>query len=122
IEMEFPAQIRPGCNPVCDVDSPTGLVTTHSLIIEVIVAEEHAKNVSVRHAVPTGAARVLRTQFKVMVTERGGLGVSWDEEIPPMYEDVPFSPPGYKTTMTDYVGEELPVPPEEDLEHMEIRD
>ncbi|KAI4092600.1 MAG: hypothetical protein LQ344_003446 [Seirophora lacunosa] len=122
IEMEFPAQIRPGCNPVCDVDSPTGLMTTHSLIIEIIVAEEHAKNTSIRHAVPTGAARVLRTQFKVMLTERGGLGVSWDEEIPPMYEDVPVSPPGYGTTVTDYFGEDLPVPPEEDLEHMGIRD
>ncbi|KAL8930627.1 MAG: hypothetical protein Q9208_000498 [Pyrenodesmia sp. 3 TL-2023] len=118
IEMEFPAQIRPGSNPVCDVDSPTGLVTMHLLIIEIIIAEEHVKNSGVKHAVPTGAARVLRTQFKVTVTERGGLGVSWDEEIPPMYEDVPVSPPGYKTSITDYEGEALPVPPEDDLEHM----
>ncbi|KAL8704744.1 MAG: hypothetical protein Q9225_008068, partial [Loekoesia sp. 1 TL-2023] len=122
IELEFPASIRPNSNPVCDVDSPTGLVVSHTLILEVIVAEEHAKNTSLRHAVPTGAARVLRTQFKVVVTERGGLGVSWDEEIPPMYEDVPVSPPGYKTTVTDYQGEELPVPPEEDLERMGVRD
>lgn len=118
IEMEFPAQIRPGSNPVCDVESPTGLVTSHLLIIEIIVAEEHAKNISARHAVPTGAARVLRTQFKVVVTERGGLGVSWDEEIPPMYEDVPVSPPGYNISIKDYEGEALPLPPEEELEHM----
>lgn len=120
IEMEFPAQIRPGSHPVCDVDSPTGLVVTHTLIIEIIVAEEHAKNTSIKHAVPTGSARVLRTQFKVVVTERGGLGVSWDEEIPPMYEDVPVSPPNYRN-MTDYEGEELPPPPEEELEHMGSR-
>ncbi|KAL8932982.1 MAG: hypothetical protein Q9216_006579 [Gyalolechia sp. 2 TL-2023] len=122
IEMEFPASVRSNSNPVCDVDSPTGLVVTHNLIVEIIVAEEHAKGTNAKHCVPTGSARVLRTQFKVVVTERGGLGVSWDEEIPPMYEDVPISPPGYKTTVTDYQGEELPVPPEEELEHMGIRD
>ncbi|KAL9025589.1 MAG: hypothetical protein Q9196_005612 [Gyalolechia fulgens] len=122
IEMEFPASILANSNPACDVDSPTGLVVTHSLIVEVIVAEEHAKSTNAKHTVPTGCARVLRTQFKVVVTERCGMGVSWDEEIPPTYEDVPISPPGYKTTVTDYQGEELPVPPEEELEHMGIRD
>ena len=44
---------------------------------------------------PTGAARVLRMQFNLNVTERCGLGISWDEEMPPVYEDVPASPPGY---------------------------
>ncbi|KAL8801678.1 MAG: hypothetical protein Q9223_006814 [Gallowayella weberi] len=115
IELEFPASIRPGSNPVCDVESPTGLVVWHLLIVEIIVAEEHAKNSGQKHAVPTGAARVLRTQFKVVVTERGGLGISWDQEMPPMYEDVPASPPGY---VTDYLGEELPTPPDEGLEQM----
>lgn len=120
IELEFPASIRPGSNPVCDVESPTGLAATHQLVIEIITAEEHAKGTNPgKNAVPTGAARVLRTQFKVIVTEREGLGISWDEEQPPMYEDVPVSPPGYMT-MTDYVGEELPPPPEEELERMGI--
>ncbi|KAL8657580.1 MAG: hypothetical protein Q9226_001768 [Calogaya cf. arnoldii] len=114
IELEFPASIRPGINPVCDVESPTGLVVWHLLIIEIIVSEEHVKNSGHGHAVPTGAARVLRTQFKVVVTERGGLGISWDQEQPPMYEDVPDSPPGY---ITDYSGE-LPTPPDLDLEGM----
>ncbi|KAI4184055.1 MAG: hypothetical protein L6R41_005011 [Letrouitia leprolyta] len=122
IEMEFPASIRPNSNPVCDVESPTGLVVNHNLIIEIVVAEEHAKTSNSKHSVPTGCARVLRTQFKVVVTERGGMGVSWDEEIPPMYEDVPISPPGYKTTVTDYDGEELPSPPEEELESMGLHD
>lgn len=114
IELEFPASIRPGVNPVCDVESPTGLVVWHLLIVEIIVSEEHVKNSGQGHAVPTGAARVLRTQFKVSVTERGGLGISWDQEQPPMYEDVPHSPPGY---VTDYLGE-LPMPPDQDLENM----
>lgn len=42
-------------------------------------------------------ARVLRMQFGVMLTERAGMGISWDEEQPPMYGDVPVSPPGYAT-------------------------
>ncbi|KAL8965777.1 MAG: hypothetical protein Q9183_003690, partial [Haloplaca sp. 2 TL-2023] len=65
IELEFPATIRPTANPVCDVESPTGLVATHQLIIEIITAEEHVRSTgSSKNAVPTGAARVLRTQFK----------------------------------------------------------
>lgn len=47
-------------------------------------------------SIPTGAARVLRMQFRINVTERSGLGISWDEEVPPMYHDVKLlSPPSY---------------------------
>ena len=46
---------------------------------------------------PTGAARVLRMQFKLNFTERSGLGVSWDDEVPPLYEEVKRveAPPNY---------------------------
>lgn len=47
---------------------------------------------------------MLRMQFKVILTERSGMGISWDEEMPPMYEDVPISPPGY-TKMEDWEGD-----------------
>lgn len=52
-------------------------------------------------SVPTGAARVLRMQFRLNVTERSGLGVSWDEEVPPIYQDVKQtqSPPSYDHTI-----------------------
>lgn len=51
-------------------------------------------------SVPTGAARVLRMQFRLNVTERSGLGISWDEEVPPIYQDVKHSaPPTYETTV-----------------------
>lgn len=47
-------------------------------------------------SIPTGAARVLRMQFRINVTERSGLGISWDEEVPPMYHDIKLlSPPSY---------------------------
>ena len=65
-------------------------------------------------AMPTGAARVLRMQFKLVVTTRAGMGISWDEEMPPMYEDVPSSPPGY-TKMEDFEGD---LGPDEELERM----
>lgn len=105
IEVEFQAGIRPGSNPLCDVESPTGYGVHHTLAIEIIVAEEHLLK-NYKHAVPTGSARVLRMHFKLIVTERAGLGISWDEEQPPMYEDVPGSPPTY-AKMTDYVGDPL---------------
>lgn len=51
-------------------------------------------------SVATGAARVLRMQFRLNVTERSGLGISWDEEVPPIYQDVKHSaPPNYETTV-----------------------
>lgn len=51
-------------------------------------------------SVPTGAARVLRMQFRLNVTERSGLGISWDEEVPPIYQDVKHSaPPTYENTV-----------------------
>ncbi|AET41185.1 Ldb19p Ecym_7357 [Eremothecium cymbalariae DBVPG len=52
--------------------------------------------------IPTGAARVLRMQFKLHMTERSGLGISWDDEVPPTYQDVKYlSPPGYSATISE---------------------
>ncbi|ODQ47741.1 hypothetical protein PICMEDRAFT_21011, partial [Pichia membranifaciens NRRL Y-2026] len=46
--------------------------------------------------IPTGVARVLRMQFKVILSERSGLGVAWDDEVPPTYHAVgALSPPTY---------------------------
>ncbi|OJJ81421.1 alpha-arrestin [Aspergillus glaucus CBS 516.65] len=124
IRMQFEANINPTCNPVCDLEAPGGLEAKHNLVIELIVAEEFCSNRNARLMTPTGAARVLRMQFNLNVTERCGLGISWDEEMPPVYEDVPASPPGYtkidhESTMEDYQGSPLPLPEYEDLEQME---
>lgn len=53
-------------------------------------------------SVPTGAARVLRMQFRLNITERSGLGISWDEEVPPIYQDVKTAqPPSYEHTVNN---------------------
>ncbi|CDO95332.1 unnamed protein product [Kluyveromyces dobzhanskii CBS 2104] len=52
--------------------------------------------------VPTGAARVLRMQFRVIMTERSGLGISWDDEVPPAYQDIRMlTPPRYQDNSTN---------------------
>ena len=115
ITLEFMAAIKPNSNPVCDVDSPTGLTVNHNLVLEIIVAEEQTTSKSSKNATPTGSARVLRMQFKVIVTQRAGMGISWDEEMPPMYEDVPSSPPRY-AAIENYEGE---LPADDSLENMQ---
>ena len=107
IELEFSAAIKANRHPVCDVESATGVTVTHNLVLEMVVGEEYGLKMQPRSIQPTGAARVLRMQFSLIVTERSGMGISWDEEQPPMYEDVPGSPPTYPS-MTDYEGEPLP--------------
>ncbi|PGH34988.1 hypothetical protein GX50_02228 [[Emmonsia] crescens] len=130
IHIEFEANIRPGANPLCNL-APTpegGLEVNHDLIVEQIVAEEYCPNNDIKLLTPTGAARVLRMVFQLHVTERGGLGISWDEEMPPVYDDVPASPPGYvmpdrtRSTVEDYTGSPLPLPEYEELEQMNVFD
>jgi len=105
IEVEFNARIHAHADAACDVDSPCGISVSHNLVVEMIVAEEHCPVPPSRVANPTGAARVLRMQFHLIVTERSGLGISWDEEIPPVYENIPASPPNYGTVL-EVEGEE----------------
>ncbi|EMG49671.1 LDB19 Protein LDB19 [Candida maltosa Xu316] len=128
------SDIKVGANFSCDIDDPTlGVFVNHTMIVEVVVAEELVHNVERRRTssdgtkelapvqtngsinkgsssksssgaaippiqmgVPTGAARVLRMQFKLPITERSGLGIAWDDEVPPTYQDVSsLSPPTY---------------------------
>jgi len=120
ILMEFEASLASNSKfkATCDVESATGVEVKHNLVVELIVAEEFCPNKSPQLITPTGAARVLRMQFALIVTERAGMGISWDEEMPPVYEDVPASPPGYGSAdkndgawggavMEDYEGSEL---------------
>ena len=81
----------------CDVDAMSGVHVSHSLVIECVVAEEmfHGQIGPPKRGQyqPTGNARVLRMSFPLIMTERGGMGISWDEEIPPRYEDVAWNAP-----------------------------
>jgi hypothetical protein len=95
IECEFRAACNVALKPLCDMQTSTGMSVKHNLIVELVVAEEWASLKKPDQATPTGAARVLRTQFHLQVTERSGMGISWDQERPPLYEDVPVSPPTY---------------------------
>ncbi len=52
--------------------------------------------------IPSGAARILRMQYNVNLTERGGLGIAWDDEVPPTYQDVQaLSPPCYVESISN---------------------
>ncbi|GEQ68617.1 hypothetical protein JCM33374_g2285 [Metschnikowia sp. JCM 33374] len=120
--LECSSGLRNDANISCDINDPVlGIYVGHVLVLEVIVAEEIVSQPKHQHipkesltpvssvnsvasgsnlvGVPTGAARVLRMQFKVVMTERSGLGIAWDDEVPPMYEDVrALSPPTYETS------------------------
>ena len=115
IDMEFPFSVRADSHPQCDVKAADGTEVSHTLVIEMIIVEEVAPITRPSHATATGAARVLRMNFNLILTERSGMGVSWDEEQPPLYENVPESPPGYgRAEVSDYTG--APIPDYEDLE------
>ena len=112
VELEFPFGVQAGSNPICDLKAEDGTEVSHVLIVEMIVSEEFAPIKKPSQITPTGAARVLRMHFNTIVTERAGLGISWDEEQPPLYENVPASPPAYLNAEV-YDGE--PIPDYEDL-------
>ena len=94
--LEFVCAPNPAIKPVCDVKNATGMEVKHRLMLELVIVEEIASTRDPTRWNQTGSARVLRMSFTQLVTERLGLGISWDEEQPPMYEDVPESPPGYR--------------------------
>lgn len=119
VEGEFKAFVDAAMKPNCGMDSPNGLKVSHNLIIELVIAEEWSSLRKPGNPTPTGAARVLRTQFALNVTARAGMGLAWDDEMPPSYEDVPDSPPHYKnehTTIQTYEGDDLHL----DVDHLTL--
>jgi len=111
IELELVAGIPAHTKAACQLETTNGTTVDHVLVVEMIVAEEHKSGPN-KVVTPTGAARVLRMHFKLVVAGRSGLGISWDEEAPPMYENVPAAPPSYgipdsRTSFSSYAD----VPP-----------
>ncbi|KAI9148044.1 LDB19 [Paramyrothecium foliicola] len=91
-------QIRPNGREVklaCDAKSQDGTEVSHSLVVEMIVSKEYAPVGKPQLATQTGTGRILRMHYAVNMTDYPGLGVSWDNESPPVYQDVPPSPPEY---------------------------
>lgn len=96
ITLQFELNLTASKKPVCDIDTGAGFIVTHSFVIETIVSEERSISAKRPNEIQsTGAARILRMSFALPVTERTGMGISWDEEMPPMYDEVPASPPLY---------------------------
>ncbi|KAM6524914.1 Endocytosis regulator [Fusarium falciforme] len=79
----------------CDTKSHDGIEVTHSLLIELVVSREYAPEGKPQLATQTGTGRILRMHYGVVMTDHAGMGVSWDNEAPPVYQDVPPSPPAY---------------------------
>jgi len=68
---------------------------THQLVVEMVVSQEWAPVNKPSLVTHTGVGRILRMHFGTILTERAGIGISWDNEAPPIYQDVPPSPPAY---------------------------
>ncbi|KAK8057810.1 hypothetical protein PG996_011747 [Apiospora saccharicola] len=94
VEMEVEYQCNTHSKSVCDTKSHDGTEVTHQLVVEMVVVQEYAPINQPKHVTPTGVARILRMHFGTTLTERGGLGVSWDNEAPPIYKDEPVDDPG----------------------------
>lgn len=101
VDFEFGVALKPNSRYVCDVKSTTGLEVKHTFFLEIVVAEYYIMDSNPRHAIPSGHMYVLRTTSKLILTDRGGMGISWDKEQPPIYKDVPHGPPGYIETGID---------------------
>lgn len=113
LEVEFSTHIA--AKPACDVDDSvengSGIVVSHVMVIEAVVFEVaiSGRPGNVVESLPNGSARVLRMQFPFTMTERSGLGISWDNEIPPMYRDIPsMTLPSYDQAKFDS-HDDLPV-------------
>lgn len=106
VEGEFTAAVNRNVKSCCDVEVTGGISVTHKLYMEAVISQERVSDLHVTRGTLTGTNRVLRCNFGVQLTEKSGLGISWDEEAPPLYEDVPASPPTY-AQMIDYTGPAL---------------
>jgi hypothetical protein len=88
----------------CDTRARDGTQVTHSLLVELVVSKEYSPEGKPHLSAPTGTGRILRMHYGVVMTDFPGMGVSWDNEAPPVYQDVPPSPPGYPVefNLTEY--------------------
>ncbi|KAF2762826.1 hypothetical protein EJ05DRAFT_506500 [Pseudovirgaria hyperparasitica] len=105
IEIEIPCHVNSATRPVCNMSGPHGMSVKHQLIVEMVVAEQWSSKKKPQQTTPTGSARILRTQFGLVLTERSGMGIAWDDEAPPVYDDVPASPPTYRVATAEDISD-----------------
>ncbi|MCJ1372041.1 hypothetical protein MMC20_003262 [Loxospora ochrophaea] len=96
VEMEFPIAIDPTTNASCDVKSPTGLKVRHVVVITGYIIDSTGLVGGEVRVKDRGNRRHIYQEFPVIVTERRGMGISWDDERPPVYDDcIQPRPPVY---------------------------
>lgn len=102
VEMDLEYHLGRHAGFTCDARPRDGSRTnlmphvSHQLILEMVVSQEMAPTGKPSQSAPTGVGRILRMHFSTVLTERAGIGISWDNEAPPIYQDVPPSPPAYE--------------------------
>lgn len=79
----------------CDANCADGTEVTHQLEVEMVVSQEYAPAHKLDMVTLTGVGRIMRMHFNIILTEPAGMGISWDNEAPPIYSMVPASPPAY---------------------------
>ncbi|KAK3301664.1 uncharacterized protein B0T15DRAFT_320628 [Chaetomium strumarium] len=95
VELELDYSLAKNAKYACDTKSRDGTEVTHQLMVEMVVSQEWAPVNKPSLVTHTGIGRILRMHFGCVLTERAGIGISWDNEAPPIYQDVPPSPPAY---------------------------
>ncbi|KJR89340.1 uncharacterized protein SPSK_06214 [Sporothrix schenckii 1099-18] len=95
VELELDYLLGKHAKYSCDTHTRDGTEVTHQLMLEMVVSQEWAPANKPSMVTQTGVGRILRMHFTDILTQRGGIGVSWDNEAPPIYQDVPPSPPCY---------------------------
>lgn len=122
VEVEY-ALAKPSAHHApkftCDSHGRDGSAVTHRLMVELVVSEEYAPADKPSLVTQTGVGRILRMHFHTVLTERGGIGISWDNEAPPIYQDVPPSPPAYGE---EPVGEDVATAVEATAETQQVPD
>lgn len=99
VEVELDYYLSKYAKHNCNTKSRDGTEVTHQLLVEMVVSQEWAPVSKPNLVTQTGVGRILRMHFQTVLTERAGLGISWDNEAPPVYQDVPPSPPSYSQEM-----------------------
>ena len=92
VAKRFPRSLGPH---TCAFPARDGTEVSHTLTIEILLIKNFSFSTQPRAGQPTSDARVLRMRHPVILTENPGMGMSWEEEVPPIYDEVPPSPPKY---------------------------